>query len=683
MLNLAAVVILFNPESIGFETIVKNISSYKNYVKKVYLVDNSMSDNSAILANIEDAEYISNRNRGGIGGAQNIGFQKALENGCDWAMTMDQDTYFEPEQVKEYFRLIENSVGENKTVVSYSLRAENMTNTFYWIDPLKNVLRPFVRKIFAKKKNTKIFSFPVRCIASSNVVKLRAWKDVGGFDESLFIDQVDYDFCYRLIERGYKILTFNSVYMNQCFGEAHGFTLFRKHYAKYSRIRYYHCIRNAFVMKKYYGQYDAFYNKYIKDLFFDNCVNSIHVLRNLKIFFNALRDSRKFKLTVNKKIVSSDNQQNFKKYQLFEKISEVQNAGGKAPIDMCFFAEKEGFETLPLFFWGERNLFHRITGHIKRLSEYFILFFRLKRNSVLLMQFPYVRGGRIWRNLWLGIVKSLKHIKIITLIHDLNELRYVHPDMEKKLLDYSIRYTDVFITHNEKMSAYLKDKRGVSDSKIVPMSLFDYNSPIPEENIPFEKSISIAGNLDANKSAYLKALPKLGLTIYLYGMNYNNNNNNNIVYEGCFEPECITNELCHGFGLVWDGISADTCDGLYGKYLKYNNPHKLSMYLTAGLPVIVWKESALCEPVVRNKLGIAVSSLYEAVERINATTESEYLEMHKNCLKISEKLRSGYFLRTALRKCLERLADSEAYSGYTKSDVAPSADSVLSADSVH
>lgn len=374
------------------------------------------------------------------------------------------------------------------------------------------------------------------------------------------------------------------------------------------------------------------------------------------------------------------------KYQFFEYSDDQKIAGTKAPSDAELFAEQMGFKPLYFFHWGERDFFHRLTGQLRRLFEYIFVFFRIRRKSILFLQFPYVRGGFLGRCMFFKFVRIFKKIKVITLIHDLNELRYENSDKEIKLLDFVINCSDFMIAHNENMCDYLAAVRGVSPKKLVSLDLFDYyvSEKSADRRSSFEKSISIAGNLDANKSAYLRELPNLGLPVYLYGKNYNNKTDNkNIVYKGCFEPECITNELCHGFGLVWDGISADTCDGLYGKYLKYNNPHKLSMYLTAGLPVIVWNESALCEPVVRNKLGIAVSSLYEAVEKIRATTETEYLEMHENCLKISAKLRSGYFLRTALRKCLERLADSEAHSGYTKSDVEPSADSVLSADSVH
>ena len=56
------------------------------------------------------------------------------------------------------------------------------------------------------------------------------------------------------------------------------------------------------------------------------------------------------------------------------------------------------------------------------------------------------------------------------------------------------------------------------------------------------------------------------------------------------------------FGLVWDGTSLDGCNGRYGEYLKFNNPHKTSLYLSCGIPVIIWKEAALADFVEEHKV---------------------------------------------------------------------------------
>jgi len=292
-MKVCAIVVLYNPEEDGIDTIVKNINSYAEYMDRIYIIDNSPAEHTFIANIIKNSFYISNKNKGGIGGAQNVGMRQALKDGYEWAMTMDQDSIFESEQIKNYIQKFEYFSQKDSNIASFSLRAQNITKTFHWTEIPKKTLRPIKRALFGKKPSPAPITFPPRCIASANIISVTAWKNVGGFNEFFFIDQVDYEFCYKITEKGYKIIKFNDIYMNQHFGEAHGFTLFRKRYPKYSQFRYYHCIRNSFIVKRLYPQYKKFHEKYIVDLFFDNCINSIHAIRNIKIFIKAYKDAEK------------------------------------------------------------------------------------------------------------------------------------------------------------------------------------------------------------------------------------------------------------------------------------------------------------------------------------------------------------------------------------------------------
>ena len=171
-----------------------------------------------------------------------------------------------------------------------------------------------------------------------------------------------------------------------------------------------------------------------------------------------------------------------------------------------------------------------------------------------------------------------------------------------------VRVADQFIVHNSKMKEWLKDK-GVGESKIVILEIFDYlsDSPINEKN--FANNIIIAGNLDSSKSAYLGEIQNVSnLNFDLYGLNYKDNASPNIAYHGAFKPEELSEQFTSGFGLVWDGTSIDTCDGNTGNYLRYNNPHKLSLYISSGVPVVIWKEAALATFVKEKGLGLCVNS---------------------------------------------------------------------------
>ena len=45
-----------------------------------------------------------------------------------------------------------------------------------------------------------------KCITSASLVPVSAWNDVGGFNEELFIDFVDHDFCAKLKEHGLSLI---------------------------------------------------------------------------------------------------------------------------------------------------------------------------------------------------------------------------------------------------------------------------------------------------------------------------------------------------------------------------------------------------------------------------------------------------------------------------------------------
>ena len=111
----------------------------------------------------------------------------------------------------------------------------------------------------------------------------------------------------------------------------------------------------------------------------------------------------------------------------------------------------------------------------------------------------------------------------------------------------------------------------------------------------------IAGNLRRHKAEYVYRLPD-SQKFNLYGVGYEKQNKNNICYHGSFDPDELPFVLEGSFGLVWDGDSAETCSGVYGQYLKVNNPHKCSLYLATGLPVIVWKESTVARIVKKQSL---------------------------------------------------------------------------------
>ena len=104
------------------------------------------------------------------------------------------------------------------------------------------------------------------------------------------------------------------------------------------------------------------------------------------------------------------------------------------------------------------------------------------------------------------------------------------------------------------------------------------------------------------------------------------------------------------FGLVWDGPSIKTCCGGMGEYLKYNSPHKFSLYLASLVPVIVWSQAAVADIVKDYGIGLVVDSLDELEQVLPSITVEEYNRMIDNIKPIQCKLLQGHFLYEAVKK---------------------------------
>lgn len=292
-MKLAAVVVLYEPEKIGIEKIFSNLESYCSYCEKIYLVDNSAKEHDFNNKNF-NLVYIFNQNKGGIAGAQNKGCEQAMKDGFEWVMTMDQDSYFDKKEIKNYINLVEQFIKKDESASSFAPHILAVNKRVFWTKQIRfKILSPLKRKILGKRycpNKVKEIEQKERVIASGNIINLMSWKMVKGFDEYLFISEVDYDFCYKLRKINKKIIMFNTVYLKQYFGETQPFTLLKKYHPKYSDIRLYYTFRNAFIEKKRFPEYKSFYNNLIKEFYWDNCINSIHFIKNRRIFKKAKKD---------------------------------------------------------------------------------------------------------------------------------------------------------------------------------------------------------------------------------------------------------------------------------------------------------------------------------------------------------------------------------------------------------
>ena len=317
-------------------------------------------------------------------------------------------------------------------------------------------------------------------------------------------------------------------------------------------------------------------------------------------------------------------------------------AGPKAKVDAEDFLAQENFDKVNFYFSGARKA--KLLSIKQRLWD---IPQKLKQINPELVVFQYPTFDSSTDQAIISNLKKHTKAKIVYLIHDIESLRAYRGDVSytKQEIDF-LNQSDGLIVHNTKMAAWLSEN-GVKKT-MVQLEIFDYHNPVPlQKNRLYEGSICYAGNLQ--KADFLQKLT-LKHPLALYGPNQAATYPENITYQGSFTPEELPTKLVQNFGLIWDGASITECNGSFGEYLKYNDPHKTSLYLSSGLPVIIWKKAALADFVSENNVGLCVDSLAELDEILSTLTPQEYQEMCTNAQNIAQKMRTGTYLKTAVAK---------------------------------
>lgn len=344
-------------------------------------------------------------------------------------------------------------------------------------------------------------------------------------------------------------------------------------------------------------------------------------------------------------------------YQITEITEKFNNAGTKANADIAKITDTMGFQSVPVRMVTTQ---HSVYGKVIRQAGYYHDWKKatglIPTGSILLLQHPF-HHKQLTRDACLRELKR-KDVKIISFVHDVEELRkFRYSDYYKKEFQTMLEIADVLIVHNEVMKRWFMGQ-GIPEERIVTLGIFDYLQDRTPGDKLFKKSLTVAGNLDTTKCGYIAELGKInGIRFNLYGSGFDQSLSKykNITYHGEFPVDTIPEKLTEGFGLVWDGNSIDGCKGDAGQYLRYNNPHKLSLYLSSGLPVVIWSGAAEAEFVKEKNVGICVDSIEDMEGVLVTMTEADYDRLCDNVNHISEDLRKGTYTEKALNQALRRI----------------------------
>lgn len=213
-------IVTYNP---NIDRLIKNIDAIYDQVNDIIIVDNGSSniiEIEKIISKYLHIILIKLNYNAGIATALNKIMYEAKELNYSWCLTLDQDSIVPENIISNFYKYLNQNVGIISPLIDYhnneSLKLSDSCNE---VD---------------------------RCITSASLTNINAWETIGGFDDKMFIDYVDFDFCKRLKESNYIILRCNSVILNHSLGNVEKKYFFGREIPIYnhSYMRTYYFSRN-------------------------------------------------------------------------------------------------------------------------------------------------------------------------------------------------------------------------------------------------------------------------------------------------------------------------------------------------------------------------------------------------------------------------------------------------------
>lgn len=245
MKNIVAIIVTYN---VGND-FLNRIDTLKDKVNEIVVVDNgSNNETLKILDSIKDKIVLFKLNENkGIAYALNRGIEYAIDKGYQWILTLDHDSIVEESMISNMLETYEG--------IDYETKEKIVMITPVHIEE-KNYSNEYVNK-------DKSWEYVLTEITSGSLTKTSYYKE-NLYDEDLFIDLVDHDFCLNINRQGYKIIQVKSAVLIHNLGDSIkkkmlGVTVTP---TNHSSVRRYYMSRNRFyIWNKYKNEFPQWVSK--------------------------------------------------------------------------------------------------------------------------------------------------------------------------------------------------------------------------------------------------------------------------------------------------------------------------------------------------------------------------------------------------------------------------------------
>lgn len=223
-------IVSFNPDMARLR---ENIEAVRTQTDTVLVYDNGSANQGEVRGLMESYDnvlvLVSDRNKG-IASALNALMQWGEDRGYGWMLSLDQDSVCGADYVDRMLPYLhkEPDIGIAAPVIvdrNVGIVGHNPSQEYAHV-------------------NT--------CITSGAMVNIQKWEETGRYDEHMFIDSVDFEFCYRMRKRGYGVIQVRDVHLLHEIGTARKrrFLFWSVRVSGHSAFRQYYIARNNIYYPK-------------------------------------------------------------------------------------------------------------------------------------------------------------------------------------------------------------------------------------------------------------------------------------------------------------------------------------------------------------------------------------------------------------------------------------------------
>ena len=241
-----ALVVTYFPD----DEVADNIAAIAREFGDVIVVDNgSPQGSTASFRTLPGVDFVALDANHGVAAALNLGFERAVQRGETWVVSFDQDS----RPISGFALALATSragMGD-AAVIGANIVEAAMAGDYTWLRPGKRCEWLFERVPCSSEDLLDVSMV----VTSGALTSVEVWRELGGFDESLFIDFVDTDFCLRVRATGRRIGVSNGAVLHHKLGqrerrEIFGFVFHPTHHPAF---RHYFIARNRVSMLSRHG----------------------------------------------------------------------------------------------------------------------------------------------------------------------------------------------------------------------------------------------------------------------------------------------------------------------------------------------------------------------------------------------------------------------------------------------